>query len=773
MASAGNLNEMLPMSDGLAPVPYQNAPLEAGNVPASAGTGLSPGEIWRILKQRKITVIVTFLLLMALSVLTTFLVLRYAPAYPAVALMELTAPEDPMQIAQDLADRDSMKLLLETEARKIKNPSIFNKVIALPEIKSTNFYNWYKSRGEEPEAVDDMMNLVSVAPIPDSQLIRIAINLRHKDEAVKVVRSIVDQYLQTFQQSERDATQQRLEEFKERREELNRQLRDKRKELSDFRSTTDIPVMPTQGGVLVQNIGNITDQLTSLRAAESQYALEYEKTRGINQPDLIPISAEDQLIIEADPILRFYRQQVEQFEIQMKTLISSGRVGPKHRDMATLQAQRDEYYAKEIARRDELIDQLRGRKLDNINIELQRVRTMIAQLSEELADAEAKQRDINNGVVRYQEMTADELQIRQDIAYLTESIGAAEVAVAANKRRPRLRLVSPPEEAVRPSRPNLVLWLGAGFFLSILGAAGLALLREVTDTAVRTPMHIERECQMPLLGTIPEINYEEADIDDIETATRLAPQSLVAESFRQARARLMFSGPMDSQRVLLMVSPGPENGTSACAINLAVTFAQSNQRVLLIDCNFRRPSVRSTFRNTKSEGLSNVLIGQKKLADVISQTEHPNLDVVTTGRMPPAPAELLGSSLMGEVIKEAAQTYSRVVLDGPPALLYADSLVLATQVDGVVMVARAVDNKKGELKRARDQILRIGGRIVGCILNGVQARAGGYFKKQYREFYDYASDEQVEQELLLGADEEDHKRGDEPPVPDPSEDDGR
>jgi capsular exopolysaccharide synthesis family protein len=283
--------------------------------------------------------------------------------------------------------------------------------------------------------------------------------------------------------------------------------------------------------------------------------------------------------------------------------------------------------------------------------------------------------------------------------------------------------------------------------LALLAALGLAFVREFTDQALRTPLDIARYGHISVLGCVPLLDDEEADIEDVALATRRAPQSLVAEAFRQIRAHLMFSGPLESQRTLLVTSPRPEDGKTAVAINLAVAFAQGNQRVLLVDCNFRRPDIRTAFKNAHSDGLSNVLADRGPFAEVVCHTEVPNLDVLTSGPMPPNPAELLGSALMRELIASARKSYDRIILDGPPCLLISDALVLAMQADAVVLVARAGSSSKGALRRAREQLGKINARVIGAVLNGVQARPGGYFRQQYREFYDYTSEEVVPREL--------------------------
>jgi capsular exopolysaccharide synthesis family protein len=300
------------------------------------------------------------------------------------------------------------------------------------------------------------------------------------------------------------------------------------------------------------------------------------------------------------------------------------------------------------------------------------------------------------------------------------------------------------------------VWLGGGLVLALGGAVGLAFLRELTDKAVRTPIDVARHGRLSVLGSIPQLTDEQADVDEIELATRSAPQSLVAEAFRQVRANLVFSGPAESQRVLLITSPGPSNGKTAVAINLAVTLAQGNQRVLLVDSNFRRPAIREAFADTRSDGLSNVLIGQARLEDLITPTNVPNLSVLTSGPMPPTPADLLGPTHMRPLLEQLRTRFDRVIFDGPPVLLISDGLVLATQVDGVIVVAQAVGNSKGALRRTREQLDKVNAHVVGAILNGVQARAGGYYRHMYREFYDYSSDETIPRELPGAPSSDDH-----------------
>ncbi len=455
--------------------------------------------------------------------------------------------------------------------------------------------------------------------------------------------------------------------------------------------------------------------------------------RGVD-PRNLPLSAEMRMIIESDPLLRYYRQQVEAMDIQID-VYKKNRYGGEHRVVTEMQDLRDGYFQKEIARREELIEDLRNRQVEALGQELARIRNMMAVVMERIIEKENAQRDLDKAITEFTNLTKDEERLSKQLEEIGLALRQAENELAVQMREGRLEPLYAARDPYGPSRPNYRLYLGGGFILSVLVAVGLALLREVTDQAIRTPLDVARFGRVSVLGSVPLLDDEQADIESIELATRQAPHSLVAEAFRQIRAHLMFSGPLESQHVLLITSPRPEDGKTACAVNLAVTFAQGNQRVLIIDCNFRRPGIRAAFPKARAEGLS---------------TDLPGLDVLTSGPMPPNPAELLGSRQMRELLEVAKKAYDRVILDGPPCLLISDALVLATQVDATILVARAANSSKGALRRARDQFQRVGARVIGGILNGVQARQGGYFRQQYREFYEYTSEEVVPQPTLPG-----------------------
>lgn len=724
-------------------------PLEA---PGEGGTGSSvgAGDIWRIVNQRKLTVSITFILVYALVVVTTFVVYRYFPAFPAEAMIELkAAPEDAFAVTDPMARPDVMELQLQSEAQKIKQLTVLQDVLSLPEIQQTDFFKWYDSFDE---CLYDLENQLRVSVVRGTQLISVQLACRNKSDARRIVDAVVSRYIERYQRQSQESTHAGLKDLKDRVASMELELAAKQEALASFREQSDVPAMESEREVLVDHLTMLNNNRSVLDSEIADYQAQLENIRGIDPRDL-PVSPEMRVIVEADPTLRFFRQQVEGIDIQIQAALNTV-FGARHRSVKLLRAQRDAYYEKEVARREELLDDLRERQVDSLDQNLARLRAVQARLMEEITEAEANLRDLDSALLRYQTLVKDEERLQENLLDLSSRVVEAQHMADMSPKRARLQVVQRPKEAVSPSRPNIPLYLGGGFVFALAAGLGLAFLRELTDKAIRTPVDVARYGNISVLGYVPLLDDEEADIDTIEVATRDAPHSLVAEAFRQIRANLIFSGPAEQQRTILVTSPSPGDGKTAAAINLAVTMAQSNQRVLLVDCNFRRPALRENFPNSRAEGLSNILIGQVELGEVAAPSGVNNLDVLSSGPMPPTPAELLSSEYMRDFIAKARETYDRVVFDGPPILLISDALVLATQVDGSIMVCRAVSNSKGALRRARDQLDRINARVYGAILNGAHARAGGYFRRQYQQFYDYTSDETIPRELPGFRDEE-------------------
>ncbi len=717
------------------------SPIGAGTA-QGAGDGFSLADVVRVLKQRKLTIIITAVLVFALAVGATLLVKQYFPGWSSIAIFELDPPKEGIWITGEAKTMPQiMEQMLATEASKLKELQLLLDVMAKPEMKQTRYYDWYEK--DAMKAATGLADDLSVGPIPNTRLIRLQLMTRSRTETRDIVRAVVDRYLAQFSESERSAAFTEKENITAALDKMKTELDTRRAEANAFRERTDSPAIEMERRVANNHMTILRAEVNAVETTVSSLQSQLDSIAG-HDPDRIPLTAEQQLLVESDPQLRFYVSQVENMDIEIAVMRT--RFGENHRNVQVMKQRRQGYYEKEIAKREELMTKVRQRQLEQLRQQSAQATKVLQRRQEQLDDALAKERDLDRSVQKYQQMVAEIEVLQRRIAELEDRRNEAEHRLNSTNQA-RLKLVQAPREAVEPARPNMLVYLGAGFVLAWAAGVGLAFLREFTDQTVRTPIDVVRHGHLSVLGTIPLLDDEEADVEEIEDAVMQAPQSLVAEAFRRTRTNLQFSGPAETQQRLLITSPAPGDGKTAVSINLAATMAHSGQRVLLVDCNFRRPELRRLFEVKSNEGLSNLLIGEGSLESLIAKTNLPNLDVLPSGPMPPTPAELLGSEAMRNLLNEAAKHYDRILLDGPPTLLISDATVLAMMVDGVIIVARADGNSKGVLKRTREALEKINARVVGAVLNGVRARPGGYFRQQYREFYDYSSDETIPPEL--------------------------
>jgi capsular exopolysaccharide synthesis family protein len=295
-----------------------------------------------------------------------------------------------------------------------------------------------------------------------------------------------------------------------------------------------------------------------------------------------------------------------------------------------------------------------------------------------------------------------------------------------------------PFSPVSPNRRRI--FLTALIFGSILGL-GAAVVLENLDDSVKSPDEVREQFGLSVVGTIPGIKDSDLPGENgAEVARRLAthfdPRSPVAEAYRSLRTNLAFARAHEAMRILVLTSPGPADGKSTTVANLAITFAQQGQRTLLIDGDLRRAVLDKMFKVPRSPGLTDVLVGRQRLHDVVHPTEIEHLSVVGSGPFPPNPSELLGSSAMRDVLRDAQTEFDVVLIDSPPLLAVTDAAVLATMADGAILVIRVGATAKAAVRRAVAQLQTVHGRVVGAVLNDVDLRSGA-FSGSYGYYYYY------------------------------------
>lgn len=306
-----------------------------------------------------------------------------------------------------------------------------------------------------------------------------------------------------------------------------------------------------------------------------------------------------------------------------------------------------------------------------------------------------------------------------------------------------------PDYPIGPQRTRSVAIAGA---LALAFGIGLALFLEYLDNTVRSVDDVEKTLRLPLLAVIPtagELSKRLPSNNGNATqalAIGADTRSPVAEAYRQLRTSVMLSTAGRAPRTLLVTSSVPAEGKTTMAVNIAKSMAQTGARVLIIDADMRRPRQHSIFGLTNKEGLSTYLSSDKseeELMAMIRQYESSSLYVLTSGPVPPNPAELLGSDQMRRLLSIVENSFTHVIIDSPPVASFTDGVLLASMVDGVLLIVHGGKTARDTVRRSRQLLQDVGARIFGVVLNNVSLRSHDYYyQSYYRSYYSPAESEE-------------------------------
>ncbi|WP_245683811.1 CpsD/CapB family tyrosine-protein kinase [Vulcanibacillus modesticaldus] len=215
--------------------------------------------------------------------------------------------------------------------------------------------------------------------------------------------------------------------------------------------------------------------------------------------------------------------------------------------------------------------------------------------------------------------------------------------------------------------------------------------------------------------------------------TIYSPKSPISESFRTLRTNIQFASIDQSLKTLMVTSTGPGEGKSTIIANLAVVLAQQEKKVLLVDADMRKPTVHHTFRLPNLVGLTNVLVGNEVLEDAIQETTVNNLNILTSGPIPPNPAELLGSNRMSQLVDEVSSTYDIVLFDAPPVIAVTDAQVLSRIIDGVLLVVHSGKTHREMAIKSKELLENVRANVIGVVLNHKEVKGENYYYYYYGE----------------------------------------
>ncbi len=567
---------------------------------------------------------------------------------------------------------------------------------------------------QEAGFISAFLSGVDIRPVTETRLVDVIYRHTDADFAALAANTLADEYTSQNLELRLQNTGKTLEWVDAELEKATAKVKASEDALTQYRDVNNAQSLDDRQNMVVARLTSLNETVTRARTDRQQKETRYNQVRNADpaaeSADNFPLIGNNPAVIAAESQLAAHRST-------RATLAQT--FGPDAPKMQDIEQKVDAATKLVVAERRKVIDAARN----DYEAALAQERSFASDL--ERAKGDSMDLDRKSGDYRILQRDLDSNQ--QLFKSLLDQ--QKNLAVVANSRANNVRVMDRAEPQHTPISPNPRRdWLTA-ILAGLTIAFGLAFGLEYLDDTVKTPEDVTRRLKLPLLGLVPAVRG-----DHVPILTETVPHDF-GEAFRSLRTSLVFTSGGESTRVIAVTSSQPLEGKTTTACNLALALALGGSRVLLIDADMRRPGLHKTMGLPNETGLSHLLVGQARVRDAIQRTTEPNLFVITAGRTPPNPSELLSSERMNQFVANLPQgPFDWVVIDTPPVLAVTDAVIIAQKVAGVVFVVGSEMTRRVHAERALETLQNGRARGIGVVLNRVDFDRNKYY---YSRYYGY------------------------------------
>jgi len=573
---------------------------------------------------------------------------------------------------------------------------------------------------------------------PETNIVDIRFTASDPELAQRVVNQAVQVFATlTLDQARRNNQRRRLF-LEEQLAQADSTLRESQDRLSEFRSAEQVSSTQSRAAAQQSGLLSIEMRREELAADRSTYNALLTGIRSAEAGDMArrleAIAASPE--VAGNPIVGSLYGQLLEYETERERL-TSGPWGLSERNP-------------DVARLDQQIATTRGRLEGAIRSHLDAVDARLAAL-DDLRGRQASQ------VASLPRAEAEEARLIQQVQsvqrtaeQLRDEFYRAQIAEAVQEGP--IEILDPAAGASASQGAELRVMLALGLLLGGMTGSGGAFLLEMLNTTMRRREDVESVLQVGMVGTIPRLPRQrltlktgkrlkgsaatDSQTPGAELVTFHQMRSGQAESFRTLRTNLLFQENLEPIRTLVVSSAAPGEGKTTTASNLAVAYAQQGLRILLVDCDLRKPRINELFRIARKPGVTELVLGQVLLGQAVQPFEAvENLYLLPAGQLPPNPTELLGGNRMREVMATLREEFEMVILDTPPLSGGADGAILGAMVDGVILVVRAGQTDREQVRHAGRQLATVGANLLGAVMNDPDGEGRRYGDYAYQNEY--------------------------------------
>jgi capsular exopolysaccharide synthesis family protein len=623
--------------------------------------------------------------------------------------------------------------------------------------------------------IDSFQRRIEVRPVRLTRLVEVSFKDSKAQFAADAVNALFDSFIDMNIEAKYEATEEATEFLTGQIASLRAEIQSKERELQSYGEEKNIIALSDKETTIINKLGELNTALTEAQIDRVKKESYYNEVRNVS-PDYFPETLTNPLV---------QRLREDYARLSREYMKKSETFRPDYPEMQRLKT--------ELESARNLLEAETKNLIKAAYSDYQAALNKEKSLEEVFNKQKQEAFQLNSNAIAYNSLRI-ELDNKKS---MHESLlrRQSETGVAARLqglRTSNVRVVDKAQVPLWPSSPrkkfNLILALIVGLF----GGVGLAFLFDYLDNSVKTSEDVERFGRLPSLGVVPEFSRDgfrkgygygygygrkkkkdhgskkmkiavkshkssnpaggsdekkaealprakeaEPPLRSIELIALHAPKSSFTESYRLIRTALLLSSADPEMKTIVVSSPLPSEGKSVTVSNLAVTLAQAEKKVLLIDSDLRKPRQHRIFGVKNLDGLTNYLTIGVELKALIKPTEIPNLFLINAGPVPPNPTELLGSEKMGKLVKQLKQFFDYILFDSSPLLVVPDALVLAPHTDGLILVVWGGKTPRESLRKAREQLDLMKFRPLGVIINHLNIRDHNYYYKDHYYHYQY------------------------------------
>lgn len=709
------------------------------------------GDYFRVISKRRWTIITFFLVVVVITAIATF---RMTPMYKAQAKILLDEEKLKVVSFQDVLTTDTTRAqyylnqqeILTSRGlakRVIEELKLENSPEFAPEegtnVEFKKVLTWFRSvlPGKKEESVqisndpiertvDAFLQRLNVTFVRNSGVANVSFYAKRPDLAANIVNKVAELYIEQDMERKYGATKNAANWLDLKLAGLRENLKVSEYALQKYKEQNDIVSLEDKQNIVVQKLSELNTALTHAKTERMGLETLYDQVKGYGRDGKNSAAFEAVPAVIENGLIQKLKQDYMKLQGDYSEL--SSRYGEMHPKVVRLTAQME-------TAREKLQEEI-GKIIGSMKTQY-----LAAKAKEEaLADALQKQKEealeLNKKSIQYGVLKR-EVDSNRDLydVFLTR---LKETDLSKEIQSSNMRILDAAKIPDSPAKPNKKLNLALAVVVGLVLGLGLAFVGEYMDATIKTPDEVERQLKVSSLGVVNIADKQDLEKGDLVVLD--APKSRIAENLFAIRTNVIFSFSDDLSRTFLVTSAIPVEGKTFITKNLAVSLANLNKSVILVDADVRKPSLHKAFGIDVSPGLSDVLVGESVFETSVKNTSIPNLSLLPAGTSAPNPVDLLGSDRMMGLVEELKKRYDWVIFDTPPLVSVVDAAVLCSKGTKVLFIVKSGQTRKDAVKQALKQIETVNGKVLGVVLNFVDFKKERYYYSYYHKYYNYYYD---------------------------------